>query len=445
MGFCRNFRFVCATRVVLIAATALILAQMFHAGNFVTVTVLGALLVYQAIALTRYVEHSNRRLREFLQSIEFSDFSQGHGCQPRGKTFEELRDAFKRVTDRFREDALKREEDLRYLLGIVQQVGIGLLVYEANGSVALVNAEGKKLLGVSALRNISDLEQTQPEFTGHLSALKPGERTLASLYVGDEVRQVALQTCEFRRADGVFLLLSLQNIGPELNDKELEAWQNLIRVLTHEVKNSLTPIQSLAASVEELLFRGDGVDSRHPPHEVAESLRIIRRRSEGLLRFVDAYRDLTHLPKPQYQQCVVGDLLSRVMALVAPRLNDGEVSLRYHVDPPDMTLAADPRMLEQALINLAVNAIDAVEGEQNPEVRIEAEVDGTARAVVRVIDNGCGIVRESLERIFIPFYSTKKTGSGIGLSLSRQVMRLHGGDLTVQSTPGEPTVFTMRF
>jgi signal transduction histidine kinase len=243
-------------------------------------------------------------------------------------------------------------------------------------------------------------------------------------------------------------ILSIQNISTELNEKEMEAWRNLIRVLTHEIKNSLTPIASLAASVEEVVFPADstktaGAATAVP--QVREALQIIQKRSEGLLEFVDAYRDLTHVPEPDYEVLKVVDLFARIEQLVAPQIESRSIRLRTAVRPTTMTLTADPRLIEQVLINLLLNAFQATKEQAATEIALEARIDAQNRPVIQVTDNGPGIVAESLEKIFVPFYSTRKDGSGIGLSLSRQIMRMHRGDLTARSIPGVETVFTLRF
>ena len=444
MVFYRNFRFVCAAQATLIVVNSLIIAQMVLSRHYVTTVACGALLIYQVLLLVRYVEFTNRKLRLFIQSIEHSDFSTRFRQWPGGRAFAELRDTIERASSRYRDTAITREENSAYLLGVLQHIGIGLVVYDTDGDVELYNIAGKRLLGVSSLRHISELNRRHPELASCLGSLKTGERTLVSVFVDDEVRQVALRACEFRRGARQLTLLSLHDIGPELNNKELEAWQNLIRVLTHEVKNSLTPIQSLAASVERLVF-GDGQQgARQPRIEVAEALQIIQKRSEGLLRFVDVYRDLTHLPKPNYRICAVQNLFARVTTLAAPRMDEERIQFRCRIDPPDMTISVDPQMMEQVLINLTDNAIDAVQTVSNAEICLEAKLDSRSRAVISVTDNGCGIVRESLAKVFIPFYSTKESGSGIGLSLSRQIVRLHGGELSVDSIPSARTTFRMR-
>jgi signal transduction histidine kinase len=338
-----------------------------------------------------------------------------------------------------------REEKLQYLLAVIQHVGVGLLVFDSGENVVLTNNASQTLLDVPAPKTLSDLEPAHPELVSRLRELKPGDRVLASVFVEGDVSQIALRARGFRSDGQPLTLVSLQNISAELNEKELDAWQNLIRILTHEVKNSLTPIASLAGSVDKLVFESDSVISPAASEKVAEALKIIRKRSDGLLQFIDAYRDLTHLPAPHYRECAVADLFARVETLISPRLDGGSISFRSSIDPPGLTLTADPHLVEQALINLTLNAVEAVSGRPESKISLDAFIDAKGRPVITVADNGPGILDEVIEKVFVPFFTTKKSGSGIGLSLSRQIMRMHGGSLTVQSDPQEGTVFTMRF
>jgi two-component system nitrogen regulation sensor histidine kinase NtrY len=355
------------------------------------------------------------------------------------------------VLTRFGEIQTVLEQSQRYFDAIVQHVGTGIIAFKQSGEVELLNPAARALFDVAALKNISDLDPGFPGLSRSLEALVPGERKLVTVNAGGEARPLSFHATQFVRGTDVLKLVSIQNIGLELDEKEMSAWRDMVRVLTHEIKNSLTPIVSLAGSVEKLVVKeGDsaGSETRDPKaQKVREALQIIQRRSQGLLEFVDAYRDLTHLPPPRMAQFEVKGLFDRVEQLIAPHLEETAVGLviETRIEPPGMSLVADPQMVEQALINLALNAFEATADKPDAKVLLEAFYDHRSRPVIQVTDDGRGIIPESIEKIFIPFYSTKKGGSGIGLSLSRQIMRLHRGVLTAASDPGVRTVFTMRF
>jgi signal transduction histidine kinase len=420
--------------------TSVTCAWAVSTGRYATLLLLVGLIAVQTWLLIRYVEHTNRSLDRFLTSIEFSDFTQKPSPGPRGKSFASLAATLEEVSRKFREISVKREENARYLHSVVQHVGIGLIAFDESGNVELQNSAVKTLLDVAVLRKIEDLNASSPLLYEKVKALAPGQRDLVTVPVQGQLVQLSLHATQLRRGAQTVTIVSVQNISAELNEKEMEAWRNLIRVLTHEIKNSLTPIASLAASVEETVVPEAGDVS-----QVREALQIIQKRSEGLLEFVDAYRDLTHVPEPDCEHLKVAGLFARVEQLVAPQLEGRSVNFHTVVRPGSMTLTADPRLIEQVLINLLLNAFQATENQAEATIALEAKIDARNRPIIEVTDNGPGIVGESLDKIFVPFYSTRKDGSGIGLSLSRQMMRMHRGDLTVRSEPGVETVFTLRF
>jgi nitrogen fixation/metabolism regulation signal transduction histidine kinase len=443
----RSFRWNCAFRVSLLAVTALVGAGLLVMDLYASLFLVVVLLAYQVWSLVRYVEFTNRNLDLFLKSIEFSDFSHSLAQGPGGKSFTALAATFDDVTRKFREINAGREENLRYLHSVVQHIGIGLLAFDQEGKVVLLNPVAKTLLGVPALRNVGDLEAVQPELHGKLRDLRAGQPELVTVAQGDRLQHLSLRATEMKRQGEALTIVSIQNISLELNEKEMEAWRDLIRVLTHEIRNSLTPIGSLAASVEEMIV-GDSESAIADSGSASQSrvaLQAIQRRSEGLLQFVSAYRDLTHIPAPAFESLKVSELFSQVRKLIAPQLGDRDARLCTAVRPEGMTLMADPRLIEQVLINLLLNALQATEGQADAEILLEAATDAENRPVIRVTDNGPGIPIESLEQIFVPFYSTRQGGSGIGLSLSRQIMRLHRGDLMALSEPGVRTTFTLQF
>lgn len=445
MGLSRHFRAVCFTYAALMASSSILAAYMLRSGNYVSAAAAFVLLVVLVIALIRYVECTNRSLSTFLTSLKFGDFTQSVPKGPEGKSFAELRRTFDDLASIFHDRVREQEDRLQYLATIIQHVGVGLLVFDSEGNVLLSNHHLQDLLNVPAPTTLSDLQRAHSGLVEHLIRMNPGDRVLVSVQVDDEVSQIALHSSGFRRDGKSLTLLSLQNISAELNEKELAAWQNLIRVLTHEVKNSLAPIASLATSVDQLLHSPEADASEDKSQKVAEALRIISKRSDGLLQFIDAYRDLTHLPRPKYKRVHVVDLFTRVERLAFERLPADSSILVTSIDPPELALTADPHLIEQALINLTFNAIDAVLGRKDARIHIEASIDDRGRPTLRVKDNGPGIAPEALEKVFIPFFTTKKDGSGIGLSLSRQIMRMHGGTLTVHSEPDSETSFIMRF
>jgi signal transduction histidine kinase len=279
-----------------------------------------------------------------------------------------------------------------------------------------------------------------------MTGLRAGEKTLVKIERNNELVQLAIQATEFKLREQRYVLASIQNIRMELEEKEMEAYQKLIRVLTHEIMNSMTPISSLASSVNDLLKspeRGEPV--RVDTDEIREAVQTIEKRSRGLLHFVEAYRNLTRIPKPVFKISKVGELFGQVETLMRMQVPDETVRFTSEVEPANLEVTADPELLEQVLINLLLNAIHAVRQIPDGAVRMKSFLDKQGHVIIDVIDNGTGIPDEVKEKVFIPFFTTKKDGSGIGLSLSKEIMRLHKGSIHVHSQAGEGTVFRLVF
>jgi two-component system nitrogen regulation sensor histidine kinase NtrY len=418
---------------------------LFRTRLYAALVILGLLFVYQVSALVRAADRTNRDLARFFQSVRFGDFTQAFRARDPDRSFRGLHAALTEVMEAFRKARAEKEEQALYLRTVVQHVGIGLVVFQPSGEVDLVNGAARRLLKLVQLKNIRNLEDRHPALVKTLLEMKPRERALVKAEIGDEQLQLSLYATEFKLRGQEFRLVSIQDIRGELEEKEIEAWQKLIRVLTHEIMNSMTPISSLASTVQELVAQSCGGEGESESlGDIHTALRTIQKRSEGLLHFVDGYRSLARISKPDLQLFPVQTLFARVDQLLRGRLAEREIMLASTAYPANLELLAAPDLLEQVLINLVLNAADAVKGCQEPRVDMVASLDDRGRPVIQVKDNGTGIAPENLDKVFVPFFSTKQGGSGIGLALSRQIMRLHNGSISVASKPGE-TVFTLRF
>jgi two-component system nitrogen regulation sensor histidine kinase NtrY len=441
----RNFRLVCTVRAVFLAATITATVYLVLETELVaTAVIAGALGAFQVWALVHYIDKSNRDLGRFLLSVRYSDFTSSFTDDGTGGTHRELRETFESVLREFRKTRSDRQEQYRYLQTVVQHVGIGLLAYDSTGKIDLINNAAKRLLGISAARTIDDLNRVSPELVPKLQSLTTRQRELHKIELPGETLQLVLAATEFKLGQRSIKLVSFQNISSELAEREMEAWQQLVRVLTHEIMNSITPIASLATTSRQIvesseLLNNNGQDDLH------SAISTIEKRSEGLLHFVDAYRTLTRVPKPAYRIIRVAELLDRIAQLTSSRPDAGKVTVSARCDPATLELTADPDLVEQVLINLTANAIQALAEQADGRIELTSRLNERGRVLIDVKDNGSGISPEALDSIFVPFYTTRKDGTGIGLSLSRQIMRLHKGDITAASRVGEGTTFTLRF
>ena len=446
----RRFAVNCIIRVLLLSGSICLLAFLLVKTEFIAASIfLGLISVYQIYSLIRYVTKTNRDLNRFLLSVRHSDFSQSYTNKLKGSGFDELNTAFSEVTKEFQQAKIEKEEHFRFLQTIIDHVGIALIAFNPDGEVELINNAAKKLLKIPRLGNIKDTESISPALADKLSSITPGDKDLVKFKQGDNLLQLSIYATGFILRQQQLNLVAMQNIQSELEEKEMISWQNLIRVLTHEIMNSITPIASLASTAAGLLK--DDKECKVPEElnevitDVGHAVKTIEKRSKGLITFIDNYRKLTRIPKPDFKIVQVKDLFERVESLMAEQFERHSIRFRMQVDPESLTITADPALIEQVLINLCKNSVEAISGVSRPKIKLKAGTDGLGNPVVKVIDNGKGIAEDVAERIFIPFFTTKPEGSGIGLSLSRQIIRMHKGTIGVTSTPKEKTAFKLRF
>lgn len=449
MRILRDFRFRVALRVVMIGLVMALFVYMINHPNMIFAAILtGVIILGQLIELYNFTSQTNRKLTRFLESVKYSDFISGFTADNKlGASFRELNAEFNVVLEAFRKARSEKEEHWQYLNTVVQQVRTGILSFDPEGNVQLINANARRFMGVTNLKNIEELQERNPALLQAIRDVEPGKGTLFKS--GPDVL-LTVQATELRIRGNTMKLLTLQNIQSELQQQEIEAWQNLTRVLRHEIMNSITPISSLTSTLREILdhdmtrknshyeLREEGAD------DLREGLTTIENRSKGLIKFIDAYREYTSLPQPKLKTVNVKAFIDRIGQLLRPEIRKTTIELICTCENEFLTIQADEEMLEQVLINLVKNSLEALADTPKGTITVAGYyVD--AHVAIDVTDNGPGIIQEAMNKVFVPFFTTKKTGSGIGLSLSRQIMQMHNGYLTVTSTPGVKTTFTMKF
>lgn len=441
-SFIKDFRINLTIRIFLLTLTLFVLAEALRVSVPVT---LGAVLavIYQVLSIFRYMDQTNVRLSRFLMSVKYADFTSSIPQSGMKGSFRDLEEAFNEVLGEFRKIRNEKEEHSRFLQTIIQHIGLGLISYQQDGKVELINNAAKKLLRVNSLININSLQNGSHAVLEKLQTIRTGEKALVKFADNNELIQLLLHATEFKRQDRMYKLVSIQNIQRELEEQEMEAWQKLISVLTHEIMNSITPISSLSQTIEGLLT------SEAQDEEIVEDIKTgvhtIHKRSEGLIEFVNNYRKLTRIPMPDYSITRIDRLFLQIEKLLEARLAAGNVTFRSSVEPESLELTIDEKLIEQVLLNLIINSIEAVKETKNPAIELRAVMGESGQILVHVKDNGSGILEDVQDKIFIPFFTTKESGSGIGLSLARQIMRQHNGTIRVYSSPDECTVFTLVF
>ncbi|MBL7844146.1 MAG: ATP-binding protein [Cyclobacteriaceae bacterium] len=424
---------------------------MFDRGSYIVAITFLGITIFQIKQLIDLVDQSNKDIASFLDSVSFDDFSASFKTDSKDPYVQRFHDELNEALAKLRNSRQEKDTEYLFYKNIVMHVGIGLVIFnEQTGKIEIINSAARKLLKVTKAEVLDDLKEIDGNLVQVFQKLKTGGRELIRLKIGEDIFQLSIYAIELTMRGENMKLISLQNIQSELEEKEMEAWQNLVRVLTHEIMNSVTPISSLAGTMEDEIR--DHVNAKEDKplqkEQIADihlSLQTISKRSENLIQFVKEFRSLTHIPKPRLQSFLVCTLLDEIAILHKKELNEKNIKLIIELDPPDLTILADRGLVEQVLINLVKNASQAFEEQESKQIIIRGYFNDKMRPVIAVKDNGTGIDPEALEKIFIPFFTTKKTGSGIGLSLSRQIMRQHQGSLTVKSTVGEGTEFFMRF
>ncbi|MCE2732076.1 MAG: sensor histidine kinase [Chryseotalea sp.] len=445
----RDFSSRVVLRTLLIGATLIVVMYMFTQPNMIFASILLCLVVVAQLAeMIRFVSQTNRKLTRFLESIKYSDFVSGFAADHKlGKSFKDLNESINDVMEAFRKARSEKEESWQYLDTVVQQVRTGILSFDSDGKIQLINNLAKKYLGTNTIKNIEELKTINPRLYETIQITESGK---GELYKANNDIQLSVQ-CTHLRIRGVDIkLLTMQNIQGELQKQEAEAWQNLTRVLRHEIMNSITPISSLTSTLREILEHDlkkeneNYVLNDETTSDLKEGLSTIENRSKGLIKFIDAYREYTSLPKPTITTVNLKNLIEKVSNLMKEELKRTSIEFSYACSSDYLTIQVDEEMIEQVLINLLKNAKEALQETKQPKLNVLAHYQDNA-VKIEITDNGPGIIKEAIENIFVPFYTTKRTGSGIGLSLSRQIMQLHGGSLTVVSEPEVQTTFTLRF
>jgi len=448
----KRFYFVIIIRVVLLTLSVFLFSYLVSvARHEVSSIILGLLIVFQVYSLISYINRVNKQLSQFFDSIRHSDFSTSFSDKSLGKSFEKLSFSFNQVIDEFKKNRAEKEEHYNYLQTVVQHINIGIICFGTDGKVDMFNNAAKRLFKKNTLRNINDLKSVKPDLPEALLKLKAGDKILVKIFTDDELKQLSVYATEFRMRGEDYILAALQDIHAELEEKEIESWQKLIRVLTHEIMNSITPISSLASTVTEMIM--DKSDENYVLNDLSEedlqsidhALTTIQNRSQGLLNFVDIYRNLTRIPKPNFRYFPIRDIFNRAEQLLKPKIENFNIGCNCKVYPEELMLTADPDLLDQVIINLLLNAIDAVKNVENPQVSMIAYNNQNNRTTIEIADNGTGIKPDIIDKIFMPFFTSKKDGSGIGLSLSRQIMHLHKGSISVKSKQDEGSIFTLTF
>ena len=440
-------------RVTFIALSCValgIVIQHLDNGYYYTLTGAIILILLQSWLLVNHVNKTNADLEKFFSSVQDHDSSVRFSISLKNTSFGRLHDRMNYLNSIIQNVKIENERTSHFLQSVVDHVDIGLLSFDSNGKINIYNRTAKKYLNLQQPLQLSSLESMNSELFNIIRTIKPGQEILHKMKMDNLLQSILVRATELKFESNVIKLVSFQNLTNELDKKELDSWQRLIRVLTHEIMNSISPITSLTSVISGYFKKKDDenpvASEKIDDQIIAKTLSgldTIEETGKGLLDFVDKYRSLTSLPKPDLNKISIDSLFRKCKLLMESNIADN-IQISASVSPEDIAIDADYSQVELILINLIKNAIEALSTTKNGLVQLKAfySTDGT---IIQVEDNGAGISGEIIEDIFVPFYTTKKNGSGIGLSLSKQIMQNHNGTISVNSAPNKGSEFTLKF
>jgi two-component system nitrogen regulation sensor histidine kinase NtrY len=449
--FSKNLYFNIIFRVLLIVILSSCLGYCIIISSSLRLSIIFfLLLVILTLNLISYLNRTNKKIRFFFDSVRNDDSNLSFPIETGNDSLNELYQSMNRVNHQIQQLKIENRQQEQYFRTLLEHLAAGIITYNDKGFILHANSSAKKLLSIDVLTHLQQIERKDQKLYDTINSIKPYERRLIAVSSEGAEIQLSLKATSFKTNENELVILSIQDIKNELDEKEIDSWMKLIRVLMHEIMNSITPITSLSESLSNI-YSNEGMPVL--PEQIntrtiattLQGLNVIKEQGKGLMSFVESYRKLTLVPEPVKKSFRVSDLMSRVQILYNSLEKSERTKLTVSLKNPDLEIFADQNLISQVLINLLKNALEA--NENNDEAKIEIDVvEGLSnRPEICVTDNGPGISAENLDEIFVPFFTTRQNGSGIGLSISRQIMKVHGGNLKVRSVPFKETTFYLCF
>jgi nitrogen fixation/metabolism regulation signal transduction histidine kinase len=444
----KNFEWKILLRVLLLLAVLIAASFLIVKGWFLYLVFVLPVIIYQVVEFYRFQRKAHEELGQFVESIHYRDFSRNFDVKHAPVELQPLRKGFNEINSTFKIISKEKETQYQYLQKILELVDTGILSYKFSaGEVVWMNETLKRMLQLPYLKTINSLARRDEELYNNITGLKPGESKIATVHLETSSFKILLSATAFQTDGEKYKLIAFQNVDEALDETEAKAWQKLLNVMTHEIMNSIAPISSLADTLKNRLKQS--LTSLNNDSGSVDDLELgidtIKRRSEGLLKFAETYRNLNKITTPNVKKIYVRDLFESLNQLMQPTLDQKNIDMQIVLKDTALAVEADTSLIEQVLINLVVNAIEAVKDRKQARIVLSANIDAKNKVVIKVADNGLGMPAEMIDKIFIPFFSTKKTGSGIGLSLCKQIMMLHKGNIQVYSEEGKGTSMLLHF
>jgi len=436
-------------RVILLVMMSLVFGMIFARPDyFFSQVIVGGVILLQMIEMIHFARRSNKELTKFILAIKYGDVSVNFSGDNLGRDFRDLADSFREVIAAYNKVKIEKESQFLLLQAIIDKISFGIIAFNEDDEVLLINQSALDYLKVERTKEWNYIKKQNKEFTGQIEKMAEDGRKLVELGSGHDIMQLSVFNHTIILMEKHCRVITFYDIQEEIDQKEIEAWYKLIRILTHEIMNSVTPLTSLTDTILMLLESQHGLQK--DPEEITEenikdirsSVYTIKKRTEGILQFVDAYRKLTDIPHPEITGAKASDLIDASLALLVTEFEKRHIRHHVSIDPMDLELQCDKTLIEQVLINLFTNSMYALEAQPDPFIKVRVNEHGS-KILLQVEDNGKGIEEEVLKKIFIPFFSTRDGGSGIGLSFSKFVILQHGGRIKVESEINKGTLFAI--
>ncbi|HON17574.1 MAG TPA: ATP-binding protein [Salinivirgaceae bacterium] len=439
----KEFRISLIVRIALLIVTiwASVYVFVVHKAHF-GLFFLSILVLVQAWLLYRFLSRVNQKLSLFFTALKNLDHNYNFEFIDEGEPFTGLNRTLNEVVEKFSQLQKTQQQQYYFFQTVLQHIGVGILAYKSDGTVLLINRTASKLLGCGSINHLSGIERKSKGLYHEIEQMGNEQKKLIKTVNDNEVIWLSVYAKVIQQDNGLIKTLAIQNIHSEMEEHEMQSWQKLIRVLTHEIMNSATPIVSLSETLETMMASQDEICRNSADIQLA--VQTIRKRSQGLIKFIETYRDLTKIPTPSFAFVSVDDFYSRMKKLFQNECQSKGIIFETKVTPKTLSLMADETLLEQVFINLIRNSIQALEECKNPEIILEGKPNPMSSVILTIKDNGHGILPEVLEKVFIPFFTTRPGGNGIGLALSRQLIKTMGGNISIASQPSN-TCVTIRF
>lgn len=450
MGYKNLNTFIILKLIVFAATISTIVWSLQSDKWFYFMPILTIAIMVEIYDFIKYVNGINRKLAYFFDAVKNEDTTLKFPVNTRNKSLNMLHQSLNGVNKMIADIKIKNENNEKFLSELINYSTTGLISLDSKGYIININESAQNHLKIPNITNISILKQKKRDLYDILTSIKPYERKSIKITSGEEIKHLLIQSSVIKFKREEFKLFSVQDIKREIDENELDSWQKLIRVMTHEIMNSIAPITSLSNTLSQF-YQKEGKIKKPEElnHQIIsntiDGLSIIKEQSKGLTHFVESYRKLAKIPQPSFKEIRVNEWIKSVALLFKPSLDEKGIKLKLTMDKNMSSIFSDEKLLNQVLINIIKNGIQSMEKSYNKELSISITSGSDNKRTIKICDTGCGMNSELLDKIFIPFFTTKENGDGIGLSLSRQIMRRLKGSLTATSTEGKGSEFVMVF